>query len=103
MVPGSGRYAGVATTETILAGVHRARVRHTETVTVQDDATPDADTEGGHAATAQLGDESGQDVAAEALRPDDAPTAGPDLPQQESDLITEESRAVRDDDSEVRR
>jgi osmoprotectant transport system ATP-binding protein len=102
VVPGSGRYAGVATTETILAGVHRARVRQTETVTVRKDATPDAEPEDGHA-TVELGEESGQDVAAEALRPEDAPAAGADRTQQESDLPTEESRAVRDDGTDVRR
>ena len=115
VVPGSGRYAGVATTETILSGVHQARVRQTgtemETVTLQPQPTSEAPGDGNgdaepddrHAATAELGDESGQDVEAEALRDDDPSAVGADLTQQESDLVTEESRAVRNDDTEVRR
>ncbi|SDT37726.1 osmoprotectant transport system ATP-binding protein [Friedmanniella luteola] len=166
VVPGSGRYAGVVSTATILAGVQQARVHHAESVTVQegprqpvapgpdpeptapdptDDVGPGHDHRGWstsaggstalapedeHAATAELGDESGQDVDAETFggEADDQPPAddrgpdehehgaaeqGPDdqgadrraadLYQHESDLVTEESRAVQPDDTDVRR
>ena len=159
VAPGSGRYAGVVSTETILAGVARARARQVESVTLHEDApdAPDdasdgaADDEPGpghdhrgwaagaaggaaaldvagepvlheetapdealpgheeHAATAELGDESGQDVDTAALDADaegdrgaepygqDPDGRGADLLQHEGDLITQESQAVTGD------
>jgi len=137
VVPGSGRYAGVVSTETILAGVHEARVSQVESLSLRDhgaesserepvtdpggaDPAEGHDARGGpagatalepedeHAATAELGDESGQDVEPETFGPADADgrpaePAGAELRQHESDLITEESRAVQPDDTDVRR
>ena len=160
VVPGSGRYAGVVSTGTILEGVHQARAHQVESVTLRDapaatsEGEPTADPaeadpapghdHGGwaargagsataldpaegttadeeprdrqeHAASAELGDESGQDVDAAAFDPDGAPVdregapapeAAPapdpgsrpgDLAWHESELVTEESRAVPDD------
>ena len=60
-------------------------------------------------ATAELGDESGQDVAPDAFAPDDSSSQQPrrytagERYQQEIDRVTEELRAVRPDDTDVRR
>ena len=101
VVPGSGRYAGVVSTETILAGVHRARVQQVESVTVREEAGKLPAAAGGatavdagegseqdpgvgaqeHAVTAELGDESGQDVDASAFGPDGS--GGPERRQDE--------------------
>ncbi|GAA1434029.1 ABC transporter ATP-binding protein [Microlunatus lacustris] len=135
VVPGSGRYAGVVSTGTILAGVHEARVAQVEAVTLRGPGTePEPATDHGghapaeghddvqdspagatalepedeHAATAELGDEGGQDVEPGSFGPADADRrpdepAGAELRQHESDLIAEESRAVQPDDTDVRR
>ena len=62
-----------------------------------------------HAVSAELGDESGQDVDPEALTPDErgpGEAQGPDLLGHESTLSTQESRAAAtadSDDVDVRR
>ena len=133
VVPGSGRYAGVVATETILAGVRRAKANlATESIAVASERAPasaDAttDTAGGgahalaaqqgaaqqgaaqdgagddepHQVSAELGDESGQDVDPAALREGD-PGAG--LLGHESELSTQETRAGGSvDDVDARR
>ena len=128
VLPGSGRYAGVVATETILAGVRKARTRpEQESVTVVGDRPPasddpGADTAGGgahalaahdggaqdrvgddepHQVSAELGDESGQDVDPAALRAGD-PGAG--LLTQEGGLSAQETRAGGSaDDVDARR
>ncbi|GAA1827673.1 ABC transporter ATP-binding protein [Microlunatus capsulatus] len=124
VVPGTGRYAGVVSTETILAGVHQARARQVESVTVRpeagadaadagtglahdDEAAPGHDHRGWSAppadasagqdehGTAELGDESGQDVDADAFGPDagaDGSRTGDDDGGPDSDV---EGTAVR--------
>ena len=96
--PGTGRYAGVATTEAILAGVHRRRAPQPEreTITVDPagagDGAAHALGDDERAGTAELGDESGQDV-------DPASLVG-----IESGLSAAEDRSPRaDDDVDVRR
>jgi len=73
VVPGSGRYAGVVSTETILSRVTQIRVQHEDAVVVRAPGSRPAGhvVEDGHAAIAGLGAEGGQDVAFEALRPQD--------------------------------
>ncbi len=113
VAPGSGRYAGVVSTETILAGVHQVRVRQAETVTLRDEspgATP-ADQEplsGDDPHTAELGEESGQEVDADAFAPGpplltEGANPATELPQREGDRETEELRPVPAEDGEPRR
>jgi osmoprotectant transport system ATP-binding protein len=99
VVPGTGRYAGVATTEAILAGVHHRPPPQPERETITVDRAGAGDG-GGHAlgadehtGTAELGDESGQDV-------DPASLIG-----IEGELSTAEDRSPRADadDVDVRR
>ncbi len=108
VVPGTGRYAGVAATETILAGVSRVRGEPVESIAVRPaDAVPrepssTADRNGGTEAsqggphpTAELGDESGQDVDPDAIRPENelaAQELAGDAPQSREDDRTETRR-----------
>jgi osmoprotectant transport system ATP-binding protein len=99
VVPGTGRYAGVATSEAILAGVRHARAPEPERETVAVQAPAGA--EGGspppetdqRAGTGELGDESGHDV-------DPATLVG-----AESELGAAEDRSpwADADDADVRR
>jgi hypothetical protein len=93
--PGTGRYAGVATTEAILAGVHHRRPSQPEreAITVERAGAGDGGAHAlgaeQHAGTAELGDESGHDI-------DPA-----DLVGTESDLSTAEGRGPRADADDV--
>jgi osmoprotectant transport system ATP-binding protein len=150
---GSGRYAGVVATETVLAAMKRTKTRQVqESVTVapgsrdadEDQLATDQpatdqpatdqpatdetvvrrgahvlgtttasdEAEDAHGVSAELGDESGQDVEPEALAPDegrpgDDPDVGSagapeaDLVGYESALSTEESRAAGADADDV--
>jgi osmoprotectant transport system ATP-binding protein len=93
--PGTGRYAGVATTEAILAGVHHRRPSQPEreAITVERAGAGDGGAHAlgaeQHAGTAELGDESGHDI-------DPA-----DLVGTESELSTAEGRSPRADADDV--
>jgi hypothetical protein len=138
---GSGRYAGVVTTETVLAAMKRAKASHPqESITLTATAAdPEDDRRAGdlqsddrragdetvvrrggahslaaagagdepedaHSASAELGDESGQDVDPEALTPDErnpGEAPGADLLGHESALSTQETRAATTDSDDV--
>jgi osmoprotectant transport system ATP-binding protein len=95
VVPGTGRYAGVVTTEVILAGVHQLRApqHDREAINVEraDAGTGGADAPGAdeHAGTAELGDEGGHDI-------DPASLTG-----IESELSAAEDRSPRADADDV--
>jgi osmoprotectant transport system ATP-binding protein len=139
---GSGRYAGVVTTETVLAAMKRAKASHPQESITLAATTPDPESdqdagdlpaddqrtgdetvvrrggahsvaaagaagdepEDAHSVSAELGDESGQDVDPEALTPDERSpggTSGADLLGHESALSTQETQAATTDSGDV--